>query len=154
MNKPKILIVDDEPFNVDYLEQELNDLEYETISAGNGQKALNLVYSEAPDLVLLDIMMPIMDGFEVLSRMKADVETRDIPVIVISATADINNVVRGIKLGAEDYLPKPFDPIFLHARVSSSLDKKTPARFAEVVSQELRAGAGHRPRNSTGFLAC
>lgn len=152
MNKPKILIVDDEPFNVDYLEQELNDLEYETISAGNGQKALDLVYSEAPDLVLLDIMMPIMDGFEVLSRMKADVETRDIPVIVISATADINNVVRGIKLGAEDYLPKPFDPIFLHARVSSSLDKKRLRDLQKLYLKSLERELDIAREIQQGFL--
>lgn len=124
MAKPKILIVDDEPFNVDYIEQELEDSEYETISAVNGQDALNKVQSEAPDLVLLDIMMPVMDGFEVLSRLKADPETREIPVIVISASNDLKSVVRGIHLGAEDYLPKPFEPTLLSARISSSLEKK------------------------------
>ena len=86
MAKPKILIVDDEPFNVDYLEQEFEDLNYETISAANGQDALDKVQSGAPDLILLDIMMPVMDGFEVLLRLKAGPTTRDIPVIVISAT--------------------------------------------------------------------
>ena len=70
MTNPKILIVDDEPFNVDYLEQELEDLNYEIISAVNGQEALDKVRSESPDLVLLDIMMPVMDGFEVLSTLK------------------------------------------------------------------------------------
>jgi len=124
MKKPKILIVDDEPFNVDYIEQELEDSQYETISATNGQEALNKIKSDVPDLVLLDIMMPVMDGFEVLSRLKADPETRDIPVIVISASNDLNSVVRGIKLGAEDYLPKPFEPTLLTARIASSLEKK------------------------------
>ncbi len=80
--------------------------------------------AESPDLVLLDIMMPVMDGFEVLSRLKANPETREIPVIVISASNDLKSVVRGIKLGAEDYLPKPFEPILLSARISSSLEKK------------------------------
>lgn len=121
---PKILIVDDEPFNVDYLEQELEDLHYETVSAVNGQDALDKVQSEAPDLVLLDIMMPVMNGFEVLSRLKANPCTRDIPVIVISANANLQSVVRGIQLGAEDYLPKPFEPVLLQARISSSLEKK------------------------------
>lgn len=121
---PKILIVDDEPFNVDYLEQELEDLNYETISAGNGQEALEKVQTTPPDLVLLDIMMPIMDGFAVLSRMKADPALRDIPVIIISAMNDLQSVVKGIEQGAEDYLPKPFEPVLLHARISSSLEKK------------------------------
>ena len=124
MTRPKILIVDDEPFNVDYIEQELEDAEYETISAINGQQALEKVHSEAPDLVLLDIMMPVMDGFEVLSRLKANPETREIPVIVISASNDLKSVVRGINLGAEDYLPKPFEPTLLGARITSSLEKK------------------------------
>jgi sigma-B regulation protein RsbU (phosphoserine phosphatase) len=124
MTKPKILIVDDEPFNVDYLEQELEDLDYITITAVNGQDALDKVQSESPDLVLLDIMMPVMDGFEVLSRLKADPATRGIPVIVISASNNLHSVVKGIQLGAEDYLPKPFEPILLHARISSSMQKK------------------------------
>ncbi len=125
MNKrPIILIVDDEPFNVDYLEQELDDLDYDTVSAVNGQEALAQVAAEAPDLILLDIMMPIMDGFEVLARLKADKATRDIPVIVISAMNDLQSVVKGIKSGAEDYLPKPFDPVLLEARLSACLEKK------------------------------
>ncbi|MCX6069013.1 MAG: SpoIIE family protein phosphatase [Chloroflexi bacterium] len=124
MPNPKILIVDDEIYNVDYLEQELEDLEYSLISASNGQQALDKVDNEAPDLILLDIMMPIMDGFEVLARLKANPATRDIPVIVISANNDLNSVVRGIQLGAEDYLPKPFEPTLLHARLASCLEKK------------------------------
>ncbi len=124
MSNPKILIVDDEPFNVDYLEQELEELEYDTISAVNGQDALDKVKSELPDLVLLDIMMPIMDGFTVLGHIKADPMLRDIPVIVISAMSDMKSIVRGIELGAEDYLPKPFEPVLLQARISSSLEKK------------------------------
>jgi serine phosphatase RsbU (regulator of sigma subunit) len=121
---PKILIVDDEPFNVDYLVQELELTDCECRSAANGREALEMVRCEPPDLVLLDIMMPIMDGFEVLRQLKAEPSTRDIPVIVISASNDLNSVARGIQLGAEDYLPKPFEPILLHARVSSSLEKK------------------------------
>lgn len=124
MNKQKILIVDDEPFNVDYVEQELEDSGYETISASDGMSALEKIYGESPDLVLLDIMMPVMDGFEVLLKLKEKPETRDIPVIVISASNDLQSVVRGIQLGAEDYLPKPFEPALLSARISSSLEKK------------------------------
>ena len=124
MTNPKILIVDDEPFNIDYLEQELEGLNYETIAAVNGRDALKRVQAESPDLVLLDIMMPVMDGFEVLSHLKANPSTRDIPVIVISASNDLQSIVKGIKLGAEDYLPKPFEPTLLHARISSSLEKK------------------------------
>jgi phosphoserine phosphatase RsbU/P len=124
MSTSKILIVDDEAFNVDYLEQELEELEYETLSASNGAEALEKMKSELPDLVLLDIMMPVMDGFEVLTRAKKDTEIRDIPVIVISANNALQSVVKGIELGAEDYLPKPFEPVLLHARITSCLEKK------------------------------
>jgi adenylate cyclase len=124
MPTAKILIVDDEPFNVDYLEQELEELGYATISAGNGQEALETVRAELPDLVLLDIMMPVMDGFTVLSHLKADVSLRDIPVIIISAMNDLKSVVHGISQGAEDYLPKPFEPVLLQARITSSLERK------------------------------
>jgi serine phosphatase RsbU (regulator of sigma subunit) len=123
-HQPKILIVDDEPFNVDYLEQELEDLNYVTATAINGQDALEKIVSESPDLVLLDIMMPIMDGFSVLEKVKADPAIRNIPIIVISANNDLQSVVKGIQLGAEDYLPKPFEPTLLKARIQSSLEKK------------------------------
>ena len=121
---PKILIVDDEPYNVDYLEQELEDLNYETIAAVNGQEALDKIKSESPDLVLLDIMMPIMDGFTVLKKVKEDPSIRHIPVIIISAMTDLESVVKGIENGAEDYLPKPFEPTLLQARIAASLEKK------------------------------
>lgn len=124
MVKPKILIVDDEPFNIDYLEQELEELDYVTVSASNGQEALEKVASDSPDLILLDMMMPILDGFEVLRRLKADANTRDVPVIVISAFSDLKSVIRGIEFGAEDYLPKPFEPALLKARIAASLEKK------------------------------
>ncbi len=121
---PKILIVDDELFNIDYLEQELEDLHYDIISATNGQDAVMKAESESPDLVLLDIMMPITDGFEVLSRLKASPRTVDIPVIIISANNDLQSVVKGVKQGADDYLPKPFEPVLLHARIDAGLAKK------------------------------
>ncbi len=136
-HKPKILIVDDEPFNVDYLEQELEDLEYETISAVNGQDALEKITSEAPDLVLLDIMMPIMDGFGVLEKVKADAALRSIPIIVISANNDLTSVVKGIQLGAEDYLPKPVEPTLLKARIQSSLEKKSLRDLQDKYLQSL-----------------
>jgi len=124
-SKPKILIVDDEPFNVDYLEQELEDLDYDIITARDGREGLHRVRQELPDLILLDIMMPVMDGFAVLAQLKADPALRNIAVIVISAMNDLENVIKGIKGGAEDYLPKPFEPTLLHARIAASLEKKS-----------------------------
>jgi serine phosphatase RsbU (regulator of sigma subunit) len=92
-------------------------------------------------LILLDIMMPVMDGFEVLRQLKASVETRGLPVIVISAANDLANMVKGIQLGAEDYLPKPFEPTLLRARISSGLEKKRlhdlEQRYLEGLEREL-----------------
>jgi CheY-like chemotaxis protein len=86
MRRPsKILIVDDEPFNVDYLEQELEDLGYVTVSASNGREALDKVAVEAPDLILLDVMMPIMDGLTVCRILKGNDETRLIPIVIMTA---------------------------------------------------------------------
>ena len=139
--RARILIVDDEPFNVDYLEQELEDLDCDTFSAHNGREALEQVGAEAPDVILLDIMMPEMDGFEVLAHLKADEALRDIPVIVISALDDMGNVVKGIEMGAEDYLPKPFDPVLLKARIGACLEKKRlrdrEVRHLQRINQEL-----------------
>jgi adenylate cyclase len=119
-----ILIVDDEPFNRDVLAQELELLEHDTVAAVHGRDALDRLAGETVDLILLDIMMPEMDGFEVLRRLKADARLRHVPVIMISALDDIDSVVRCVELGAEDYLPKPFDPVLLKARIGACLDKK------------------------------
>jgi serine phosphatase RsbU (regulator of sigma subunit) len=151
-NSPTILIVDDEPFNIDFLEQELDDLGYRTLSAPNGLEALQLVEEQSPDLVLLDIMMPGIDGFEVLTRLKADDGARHIPVIIISAMSDMGSVVRGIELGAEDYLPKPFDEVLLRARIGSALEKKQlrDLEQAYLRSLEKELEIGHQIQS--GFL--
>jgi PleD family two-component response regulator len=139
----RILIVDDEPFNVDFLEQELEDLGYDTVSAYNGQEALQQVVEATPDAILLDIMMPVMDGFEVLTRLKAQEATRDIPVIVVSALNDLSSTVRGIELGALDYLSKPVDTIMLQARLNTALLAKRlrdmELEYLEQVGQVLAA---------------
>jgi len=135
--KPRILIVDDEPFNLNFLEQELEDLNFETVTAINGQDALDKINSQSPDLVLLDIMMPILDGFAVLERVKADPAIRDIPIIVISANNDLKSVVKGIQLGADDYLPKPFESTLLQARIQSSLEKKRLRDLQDLYTKSL-----------------
>jgi CheY-like chemotaxis protein len=119
--QPKVLIVDDEPLNVDYIEQELADCNYQLITASNGREALDKIYSAQPDLVLLDLMMPVLDGFAVLAQVKADPSVRDIPVIIISAASDSRSVVKGIKQGAEDYLTKPVDGDLLLQKVKEYL---------------------------------
>jgi adenylate cyclase len=120
----RILIVDDEPFNRDVLAQELELLDHEAVAAVHGRDALERLESELVDLILLDIMMPGIDGYEVLRRLKDDARLRHIPVIMISALDDLASVVRCVELGAEDYLPKPFDPVLLKARIGACLEKK------------------------------
>ena len=119
-----LLIVDDNEINRDVLARRLGRQGYTTAAAENGRKALEMVRTQKFDLLLLDIMMPELNGYEVLRHLKADSHLRDIPVIMISALDDMNSIVRCIKLGAEDHLPKPFDPVLLRARIGASLEKK------------------------------
>ena len=120
----RILVVDDNEANRDLLSRRLVREGYHVIGAENGAAALALTAAEGFDLVLLDLMMPGMSGFEVLCRLKADARTRHIPVIMISALDELDSTVRCIEAGAEDYLPKPFNPVLLRARISASLEKK------------------------------
>jgi len=136
LEQPRILIVDDEPFNLDLLEQELELLGYGSVRAVDGRNALERLQSEAFDLVLLDVMMPGIDGFGVLERMKSHPKWQHIPVIMISAMTDMASVVRCITNGAEDYLPKPFEPILLQARVGASLERKR-SHDREIANLEL-----------------
>ena len=122
--RSKILIVDDEPFNVDYLEQELEDLGYETISAVNGQEALQKIAAEAPDLILLDVMMPIMDGFTVCRILKENEETRLIPIVIMTALNAVEDRIKGIEAGADDFLTKPVNEQELLARIRTALKLK------------------------------
>jgi adenylate cyclase len=122
--RAKILIVDDEPFNVDYLEQDLEDLGYETVSAANGQEALQKVTSEAPDLILLDVMMPIMDGFTVCRILKENEETRLIPIVIMTALDAVEDRIKGIEAGADDFLTKPVNDQELLARIRTTLRLK------------------------------
>jgi two-component system sensor histidine kinase/response regulator len=119
--RPKVLIVDDELFNIDYLQQELEEGNYDLVTAYNGTEAVEKIKQERPDLVLLDLMMPVMDGFAVLRQVKADPDLRDIPVIIISAANNSRSVVKGIKLGAEDYITKPIDERLLLQKVKEYL---------------------------------
>src|SRR5215207_3759523 len=120
----KILIVDDEPLNVDYLEQELADFGYKTVSATHGQAALEKAVVEDPDLILLDVIMPSMDGFAVCRLLKADERTQLIPVVMMTALGAREDRIRGIEAGADDFLTKPADPRELLARVATALRMK------------------------------
>ena len=115
----KILIVDDEPFNLDLLEQELTDQGYVIERANDGTEALQKVPSFLPDLILLDYMMPKMNGLEVVKQLKQDERYKGIPVILLTAKASQEDKVKGLDAGADDYVVKPFESFELLARVRS-----------------------------------
>ena len=120
----RILVVDDHPTSRLKLTLGLRRQGHTVAEAEHGVAALEALRAEPFDLVLLDILMPEMDGYEVLARMKSDPALHDVPVIVISAQDELESVVRGIELGAEDYLPKSFEPVLLGARINACLEKK------------------------------
>ena len=124
LDTPTVLVVDDEPYNVELLTEELEELGLQAISARNGREALALIEEHACDMMLLDIMMPEMDGIDVLERLNEAGRLASVPVIVISAVDDTDSVTRCIALGAEDHLLKPFDPTLLRARIGGALEKK------------------------------
>jgi adenylate cyclase len=120
----RILVVDDNRMNRLLLGRVLEDQGHSVAFAEDGQEALDRVRSEAFDLMLLDVVMPRVDGFDVLKAMKSELRLRDLPIIVTSAVDEFDNVVKCIELGAEDYLTKPVNAVLLRARVTSSLEKK------------------------------
>ncbi len=129
-----ILVVDDNHLNRLELAQALKKQGHSTVLAEDGLQALNALEKDHFDLVMLDILMPNMDGFGVLENMKADGQLRDIPVLVISAIDEMDSIVKCIRLGAEDYLPKPSDLTLLEARVTACLEKK---RLREAIVNQL-----------------
>lgn len=148
----RILVVDDTESNRDMLSRRLERRGFDVETARNGREALERVRSEPFDLVLLDIMMPEVNGYEVLEQMKGDDRLRFIPVVMISAIDDVESVVKCLELGADDYLPKPFNPTLLRARVESTLAKKRlqdqERLYAQSLERELEIGR----RIQRGFL--
>jgi two-component system cell cycle response regulator len=120
----QILVVDDNRMNRIMLTRSLEQQGHQVTSADHGRLALELLRSQAFELVLLDIVMPEMDGYQVLAEIKGDEQLHGVPVLMISALDETENVVRCLEVGAEDFLPKPFDPMLLRARVESALEKK------------------------------
>lgn len=119
-----VLVVDDDPLNRRLLTANLEHDGHRTSTAEDGLSALTSLAEDEPDVVLLDIVMPGLDGIGVLERIKQDPELRHIPVIMISGVDETDSIVRCIEMGAEDFLPKPFDPVILRARVSAGLNRK------------------------------
>lgn len=134
-----ILVVDDLRTNRLKISLGLKQQGHTVAEAENGLQALEKLRAGAFDLVLLDILMPEMDGYAVLEQMKRDPALRGIPVIVISAQDELESVVRGIELGAEDYLPKTFDPVLLRARIDACLEKKRLRDQEQAFLREIQA---------------
>jgi DNA-binding response OmpR family regulator len=139
-----LLVVDDDPMNRMLLAHGLKQEGHEVTLAEDGAEALDLLHDDAFDVVLLDILMPGMDGYEVLAEIKKDSTLRHIPVIMISALEELESVVRCLEMGADDYLSKPFDPALLRARINGCLAKKRlhdleMAYLSQVQKEKKRA---------------
>ncbi|HSH05631.1 MAG TPA: adenylate/guanylate cyclase domain-containing protein [Anaerolineae bacterium] len=132
-----ILVVDDDSLNRIILQTNLVNSGHEVVLAENGEEALAYLEEQTFDLVLLDLYMPVCDGFEVLARMKANEKLRLLPVIVISADDDVDSVVRCIEMGATDHLPKPFNQTLLQARIQASLESKRLLDLEKVYLQKI-----------------
>ena len=123
MSAAKILVVDDEERVREMLKFRLKFLDYEVIEATNGRDALEVAAAEKPDLILLDVMMPEIDGFQACTRLKENEDTRQIPVVMLTARGEEMDVARSFTCGAEDYMVKPYDPDVLQQKVASNLPK-------------------------------
>lgn len=137
--KKRVLVVDDERDLVELITYNLQRNGFDTLSADNGQSALDLALKEAPDLILLDVMMPALDGSEVVRRLKADPRTASLPIIMLTAKSEETDIVVGLTVGADDYVTKPFQMKVLLARINSVL-RRSEQPAAASSSKTLKAG--------------
>ena len=135
---PRILIVDDNPTNVKVLQTRLAAEGYEVITAADGEEGLAAAREQTPDLILLDVMMPKLDGFEVCRRLRADAAFPFTPIIMVTAMADSKDVVAGLEAGGDEYLTKPVDHAALAARVRSMLRIKRLHDTVETLAAEVK----------------
>lgn len=145
-DRPTILIVDDEISNIEIMNAILED-DYEICFATSGPQALETARANLPDLILLDILMPEMDGFEVCRRLKSEALLADVPVIFTTGLGDTEDEVRGLSLGAIDYVTKPIQPVILRARVSNHIElKRLRDQLAEMAVTDALTGLSNRRR--------
>jgi len=144
--RARILIADDNVQNVELLQAYLDDLDCETLTAYDGSETLEKVAAEKPDLILLDIMMPKISGYEVCSRLKSDPGTRAIPILMITALNELGDIERGVQAGTDDFLTKPVNKLELLTRVRSLLRVRHLQNELErtlAYLQEIEGGHGH-----------
>lgn len=135
MGKRKILIIEDDRDIVEMLEYNLKEEGYETVSALNGEQGIVLAGKERPDLIILDIMLPIIDGFEVCRTLKNDDRVSHIPIIILSAKSQETDKVVGLELGADDYVTKPFSPRELIARIRAIMRRGAEQQLSGIVKK-------------------
>lgn len=135
-SRPKILIIDDTPANIQLLYEFLKD-EHDVFFATGGEKGLELARTKLPDLILLDIMMPDMDGYQVCARLKAEEATLHIPVIFITAMSSIDEEARGLEIGAIDFITKPISPPVVKIRVRNHLELKQQRDMLKLIGEDL-----------------
>jgi sigma-B regulation protein RsbU (phosphoserine phosphatase) len=146
VEKQTVLVVDDTPANIKVLMETLKD-DYRIVAAVNGERALQLAASDPnPDIILLDVMMPEMNGYEVCAKLKADVKTRDIPIIFVTAMSDTRDETKGFELGAVDYITKPISPPVVSARVKNHLELKKAREFLKKQNLILEQRVDERTR--------
>lgn len=145
--KQKVLIVDDTPSNILFLKEVLKDQEYEIYSAADGVEALDIANTEHPDLILLDVIMKGIDGYEVCRQLKSSTNTSNIPIIFITAYEDDDDEAYGLQLGAADYITKPVNPAIVIARVKNHLALKKQQDLMETISStDFMTGVANRRR--------
>jgi len=142
----RILVVDDEPVNRELLEDMLIPLGYDVVQASDGVTALQVVKESSPDVILLDVMMPGMDGFEVAGKLKQDDETKFIPIVMVTALKEVEDRIRALKAGANDFLAKPVDRAELQATVGSQVQVKAYHDFMKQHQKELEMEVARRTK--------
>lgn len=142
--KPRILVVDDEERNRRLMEAMIAPMGHEVVFAADGKEALEKAVSASPHVILMDVMMPIMDGFEVTKRLKDDWQTKTIPIVIVTALRDLEDRVRALDAGADDFLSKPVDKIELRARITSLLKVRAYHQHMQNYQRILEEEVTHK----------
>jgi two-component system phosphate regulon response regulator PhoB len=140
LNQTSVLIIDDEPDILKLLKLRFEKQGYQVLTAKTGQEGLKAAFAKLPSLIILDLMLPDMDGLDVCKKLKEQEKTGHIPVMMLTAKTENSDEVIGLELGADDYVTKPFDFAVLHSRVKNLLKRQTPSKKSAREGEVLRAG--------------